>query len=313
MPAKKPKKSAKRSRAKKTSEPFIRGEQRPEVATLLERPIKELTAREIGVVFQSLGIAASPSYDPLELEEVDEFFDFDDLSSLDEGAGEVVDIYEFDPDELEAMYSQLEALNIPGADFRSVPPSELLDYAASLNLPAEVSAVLFNPIKRLIDKGVRDNKGRVDKAIADKARRDKPRIDKAVRDKAVRDKARIDKAARDAKQAADKQIRDAKNSADKALRDQKNRKDLADKPRIDKAIRDKEPAKEAKDISEMFGAAGVAAGAAGTSADVAALANRIQALERSFQQLEASLQGALTEPRPRAKKTARRKSAKKRS
>ena len=264
-----------------SSESFISSGERPDISTLLETPIRDLTARQVMDVFAAFQIPTASIPDPVSPEFLEELIPDEFLVTVSEDSLEE----DFDQLELEGIYTELAALNIPNADFRSVPVVDLLTYIQSLNVPSELLFRLpIGRIKRLIDKGVRDNKGRIDKA----ARDNKPRIDKAIRDKAQRDKSAIDKAARDSKSRVDKSVADTKTRSDKTLRDTKNQKDINDKPRIDKTFADKEPAKEAKDIVETFGAVTPSP----VQPNLGDLARRIQTLEAEFSEIAAIIRSS---------------------
>lgn len=233
---------------KKTDDTFVTSNERPDVKTLLEKPVSELKARDMLTLLEQFGISQiGHVFQPDEL--------LESTINYDDSGQDLI----FTPEEekqFEAMISELEKLKIPNTNFKTIPKDELITYVSSLQLEqSQILAVwgIIGRFKRPIDKALRDGKPRVDKVIRD----NKGRADKAIREKAAREKAAVDKTVRDAKTQTDKAIREKinreKQAAEKLGRDTKARaeKMAADKTVRDKQFGEKDPAKEAADTKDF--------------------------------------------------------------
>lgn len=163
-------------RRPKRPQPFIPKQDRPQVSTLLDRPIRDLTPRELATAMQALGIASGPAAEPLSAEALVTL-----PSDLVEQSFEIA-LREALP---ESLFRELAKYGVPEELIQTAPPDTLLAELPRYGVPDRLIQLLKGRLKdlwdakRWLDKAIRDGKPRVDKAIRD----NKARIDKWILDK----------------------------------------------------------------------------------------------------------------------------------
>jgi hypothetical protein len=201
---------------KQSPKPFLAGADRPDVHTLLDKPIRDLTPRQLAEVFAALGMPSGPlaaaiSQSGLEGAETDPTGPTEPTEPTHDEDPCLWDMMF----EREQLLAELVEAGAPIETLEGLEPDELLAVAANYEISVAAQGRL-GVLKRIFDK----------------ARRDKPSIDKGIKD---------------GKAAADKFIRDGKSQTDKVLSDGKTwvDKQLSDKGRVKDAL-------DAKDIKDMF-------------------------------------------------------------
>jgi len=184
------------------STPFLGGEDRPDVHSLLDKPIRDLTPRQLADLFAALGMPSGPV-----------------SATRDAVVGDVPPEEDFpsDPRAWDQMFGREQIL------------AELVAAGASLDVISgmEIDDLVEEAKKYNISAATTAQLGTL-KQIFDKARRDKPVIDKAIRD----GKAAADKFIRDGKPTVDKVLKDGKTWVDKQLKDKGALKDASDAKQI---------------------------------------------------------------------------------
>jgi len=181
---------------------FLGAEDRPDVYTLLDKPIRDLTPRELAEVFAALGVPTEQLSSTIGEGDLEEPIPPEEFP-VDPCAWDIAF-------EHEQIMTELIEAGAPEDQVREMDWEELVAAANTYNISAATQGRIGG-IKKIIDK----------------ARRDKPRIDKGIKD---------------GKAAADKFIKDGKSTVDKTLSDGKTwvDKQLADKGRVKDALDAKE-------------------------------------------------------------------------